>query len=365
MAASRRRGGAALALAALTLAGALAWDRGAVAEQQEPAVNIQFHGFTDSRGVTVLSPTIDLDRDFTDRTGLRLRFGVDAISAASDSCIRCHPQGANNQRTFVNSSVTRKYGDTAVSLGAELSKEQFYLATTAMTSVSRTLNEANTTVAGGYSFSWNRPTLHPSEFAENQIAQTAYVSLTQTLTKSTIAQVGYEVSHINGYQANPFLRALLNGVRTIGETPDARLRHTLTAKLRQALPADTYLEADYRYYRDDWDLHANSLSLGLSHYVTPAWLVSGTYRRHDQTGTFFYAPTYTGTPEFFTADFRLFPFDSNLYTGRVVYQPSGRLFSGMFPEGSAFTLQYEFYNATNGFEAATVSTGLRVPFKRR
>ena len=124
----------------------------------------------------------------------------------------------------MNSSVTRKYGDTAVSLGAELSKEQFYLATTAMTSVSRTLNDANTTVAGGYSFSWNRPTLHPSEFAENQIAQTAYVSLTQTLTKSTIAQVGYEVSRIDGYQANPFLRALLNGVRTIGETPETRLR---------------------------------------------------------------------------------------------------------------------------------------------
>ncbi len=177
-------------LGGVLLAAALGFSRGAVAEQQEPALNIQFHGFTDSRGVTVLSPTVDLDRDFTDRTGLRVRFGVDAISAASDSCIRCHPEGAHNQRVYGSTSFLRKYGDTTVTVGGEISKEQFYLANTAMTSVSRTLNDANTTVAGGYSFSWNRPTLHPSEVAENQIAQNAYVSLTQTLTRSTIASPG-------------------------------------------------------------------------------------------------------------------------------------------------------------------------------
>jgi hypothetical protein len=141
------------------------------------------------------------------------------------------------------------------------------------------------------------------------------------------------------------------------------LRHTLTAKVRQALPADA-TEADYRYYRDDWDLSANSLSLGLAlRHAGLAGLGELPPPRPDRH--LVHAPAYTGTPEFFTADFRLFPFDSNLYTGRVVYQPSGRLFHGMFPEGSAFTLQYEFYNATTGFEAATVSTGLRVPFTRR
>ena len=35
------------------------------------------------------------------------------------------------------------------------------------------------------------------------------------------------------------------------------------------------------------------------------------------------------------------------------------------PEGSGVTFQYEYYNADNGFEALTVSTGLRIPLKRR
>ena len=130
----------ALVLGAALLLAVILRSHGAGAQQQDPSLNIQFHSFTDSRSVTVLSPAVDLDKDFTDRTELRLRFGLDAVSAASDSCIRCHPQGANNQRKYINGAVIRKYGDTALSLGGEFSQENFYQATTGLTSVSRTFN---------------------------------------------------------------------------------------------------------------------------------------------------------------------------------------------------------------------------------
>jgi len=348
--------------AALLLAVVLR-SHGAGAQQQDPSLNIQFHGFTDSRSVTVLSPAVDLDKDFTDRTDLRLRFGLDAVSAASDSCIRCHPQGANNQRKYINGAVIRKYGDTALSLGGEFSQENFYQATTGLTSVSRTFNKANTTVAGGYSFSWNRPNLHPSEFNESQIAQNTFASLTQTLSRWTTAQIDYEFSGVTGYQSNPFLRANVDGLLIVGVVPELRLRQSLTMRLRQALPGNTYLDADYRRYKDDWDLTANTYSLGLSHNF-PQWLISGSFRHHQQTGTYFYAPSYTGEPTYFTADFRLFPFTSNLYTARAVYVPAGQLF-GMLPNGAGLTFQYEFYDATTGFQAATFSTGFKIPLKRR
>jgi len=361
VAASRRAlilsGSAAVFVAAVGFRGA-----GPEAQQSDPSVGVSFHGFTDSRSVTVLSPTVDLDKDFTDRTGLRLRFGVDAISAASDSCIRCHPQGASNSRTFVNGSLLRKHGDTSLSLGGEFSKENFYTATTGMASVTRALNRANTTIAGGYSFSLNQPLLHPTSDVETQYAQNAYVSVTQTLARRTIGQFGYELGVVNGYQANPFLRADVDGVRMVGVTPDLRVRQTLTARVRQALPASTFLEADYRRYSDDWDVRGNTFSVGLSHYVTPQVLVSGTYRRYGQSGAYFYAPSYTGSPDYFTADFRLFPFDSNLYTGGIVLTPAEGLL-GM-PRGTGLTLQYEFYDATTGFQAATFTTGVRIPLKR-
>ena len=109
-----------------------------------------------------------------------------------------------------------------------------------------------------------------------------------------------------------------------------------------ALPGETYLEADYRHYNDTWDLHSNSFSVGVSHYVTHQTLAEFSYRRYGQSGAFFYEPQYTGAPTFYTADFRLGPFDSNLYTGRMVYTPQSTLF--FLPKGSALTLQYERYS---------------------
>ena len=328
---------------------------------QEPpsALDIQLHSFQDSRGVTVQSPEFDLTRDFTDRTALRAKFGVDAISAASDSCVRCHQQGVGSQRVALGASLVRSLTSGKVSLGAEFSRENFYRATTILTSGSRTFNKANTTVAGGFSFSLNQPTLHPRRVSQNQSAENGFVSVTQTLTRSTVAQVGYELAHVGGYQNDPFLRALVNGELILGNNPDQRTRHTFTVRLRQALPGQTYIEADYRHYLDDWAIHSNSFSAGLSRQITPQWLAKLSYRRYQQTGASFFAPEYFGNPEFFTGDFRLEPFASNLYTARTVFTPRQKLW--LLPPGGALTLQYERYASDTDFRAAILTAAVKIP----
>jgi hypothetical protein len=329
---------------------------------QSNEVDVQFHAFQDTRSVTVLSPTVDLVKDFTDRSTVRVNFGVDAISAASDSCARCHREGVNSRRQVGGASLTRKFDDVKVTIGGAFSQENFYRATTLLTSVSRDLASGNTTVAGGYTFSLNQPTLHPTQQVEHQYANGAYASLTQTLSKTTIAQAGYELGQINGYQDNPFLRANVNGTMTLGHVPEARTRQTFTARLRQALPAGTVLEVDYRHYFDDWQLSSNAIRVGLSHQFTPGLAATVAYRRYDQTGAYFFAPAYVGSPQFFTADFRLEPFNSGLYSAGIVITPAGALWG--LPSGAGVLLQYERYGADNGFDAAIMSAGIRIPLKR-
>jgi hypothetical protein len=200
---------------------------------QNNEMNVEFHGFQDTRGVTVLSPTVDLTQDFTERTSLRVNYGLDAISAASDSCARCPRDGIHSHRQEVGLSATTKRGDTKFTLGGAFSKENFYRATTGLASVSRDLAQGNTTVAGGFSFSLNQPTLHPLPDIVNQYQSGAFVSLTQTLSKSTIVQAGYELGHISGYQNDVFLRANVDGVLVLGQVPDSRTRQTLSARLRE------------------------------------------------------------------------------------------------------------------------------------
>ena len=324
-------------------------------------LDVSFHAFQDSRGVTVLSPDANFTKDFTDRTSVKLKFGVDAISAASDSCARCHSDGATNGRFVGSANITRKYGDTKVTGGAEFSRELFYQATTVLASVSRDLNNANTTVAGGFAFSLNQPQLHPGPTVESQQSYDAYASVTQSWTKRTVTQVGYEINQVNGYQTNPFLRTTLNGVMTVGNSPDARTRHALSARLRQALPAETFFEADYRRYHDSWSVDSNAFSLGLSHHFGPRIVGGGSWRHYAQSGAYFYQPEYTGSPTYFTGDFRLFPFDSNSVTGRFEITPKAGLL--MMPAGSTLALQYERYRATTGFEAGIFTGGVRIPLK--
>ena len=326
-------------------------------------LNVQFHTFNDSRGVTVLSPTADLDKDFTDRTGLKVRFGVDAISAASDSCVRCHPDGANNQRAFVGASLRRKLNENLkLNLGIEYSQERFYRSTTLATSISRSANKGNTTIAGGYAFSWNAPQLHPSQQTENQSAQSAYVAVSHTPTKTTALQFGYQLDQVSGYQANPFLRAEVNGIRELGVTPDQRTRHALTARIRQGLPAKTYIEADYRHYFDSWSLSSDAFSVGLSRHFSPSLLLFAGFRRYGQSGASFYAPEYVGNPQYFTADFRLAPFNSNAFTARASIVPKDGLL-GMKP-GTGLTFQADFYRADSGFQSNVFSAGLKIPFQK-
>ena len=79
----------------------------ALISAQNNEVNVQFHGFQDVRGVTVLSPTVDLTQDYTERTNLRITYGLDSITAASDSCVRCHRDGASSHRQAFGLSATR------------------------------------------------------------------------------------------------------------------------------------------------------------------------------------------------------------------------------------------------------------------
>jgi hypothetical protein len=80
----------------------------------------------------------------------------------------------------------------------------------------------------------------------------------------------------------------------LGQVPAARLRQTLTGRLRQGLPFETYFSADYRRYSDDWQVHSNTMSVGLTHHFTPTLLAGFDYRRYTQTGASFYQPAYTG-----------------------------------------------------------------------
>ena len=185
-------------------------------------MNVQFHGFQDARGVTVLSPTVDLTQDYTERTSLRVNYGLDAISAASDSCARCHrrrrQQPPAGGRPLGDAEVRRPEADVRRRLqqGELLSRDDG-----PRLGVARSGERQHDRGRRLLVLAESADAASDCPSSENQYQSGGFVSVTQTLTKTTIAQAGYELAHITGYQNNPFLRADVNGVMVLGQVPDA------------------------------------------------------------------------------------------------------------------------------------------------
>ena len=325
-------------------------------------MNVQFHGFQDVRGVTVLSPTVDLTQDYTERTNLRVNYGLDTISAASDSCVRCHRDGVNSHRQVFGLSATRKYNDLKLTIGGAYSKENFYRATTGLASVSRDLANGNTTVAGGFSFSLNQPMLHPLPEYENQYQSGGFVSVTQTLTKSTIAQAGYEISHITGYQNNPYLRADVNGMMVLGHVPDAAdaadaVRAAAPGAAGRHVPRSRLPAVHRRLGGEVEHLQRRAVALLPPGRLCSRSRTAATIRRAPSSGR-----RSTRAPRSTT---RRTSGSSRSRRTRTREESRSRRRDrgGCCRRARRFTVQYERYSADNGFDAAIVSTGLRVPLK--
>ena len=227
--------------------------------------------------------------------------------------------------------------------------------------MSRDLANGNTTVAGGFSFSLNQPMLHPLPDSENQYQSGGFVSVTQTLTKID-DRAGRLRDRAHQRVSEQSVSARRRERRMVlGQVPDARTRQTLSARLRQALPADTYLEADYRRYFDDWQVTSNTVSVGLSHHFRPDASVRARVPpiRSDRR-VLLGAPVH-GIPQYYTADFRLEPFTSNTYTGRIEITPKAVVVAAAGRHGPDAAVRA--LSGRQRIRRGDLSTGLRVPLK--
>ena len=286
----------------------------------------------------------------TDRTSIRATFGVDAISAASDSCVRCHRDGAPNHRTGVGASVTRKFDAYRWSIGGALSGEKFYRASTFTTALTRVLAEANTTVAAGL-YLLAQPTHAASDAGRRE-------SIPARRLRFRHADAVKDDHRPGRLRSRTPLRLPRQPVsphrRERRHDAWSGSRHPCSADrvaARSAGAAGGHLpRGRLPPLRRRLGSRLDAFGAGLSHRFARALLADFSYRRYDQAGASFYARHTRAHRSTFTGDFRLAPFASDLYSGRVVINPGQSLFH--LPAGYGITLQYDRYQSDNGFESA-------------
>jgi len=284
-------------------------------------------------------------------------------SAAVDIVSGASPQLVSNQsgrpvqtitgasvedyRKLVDVKVTRHFDDFALSLSGAYSDEHDYRSKAFGVEGRFDFNQRNTTLAVGYGQSNDRvsstddPTLDAPRDTRDYL-----VGVTQVLSPTALVQSTLTAARGKGWFSDPYKVTFTffpAGLPIVARDSRPDHRNTLAwlTRYRAHFPAaGGTLQADYRFYRDDWGIRAHTLDVGWQQTISERWALRPGLRYHTQQAADFYSPVSPRPqPEVLSSDQRLASFGGVSPSLRAIV----KLDSGFAFEA---TLGY-IYNARN------------------
>ena len=166
------------------------------------------------------------------------------------------------------------------------SEENDYRATYVNLSGSRNFNNARTTVTLGFSHSADD--IFPTDAElfnrvrnEDKRATSAAVSLSQVINRVTTFQTALSITEQSGFLSDPYK---LQDAR-----PDNKTQIAFSNSLRYFfIEADGALQANYRYYHDDFGISSHTLDLSWFQNINRSFQVAPMLRYYSQSAADFY-----------------------------------------------------------------------------
>ncbi len=290
--------------------------------------------YTDSDHTTVVSPVVEGTADVTNNTNVSLGYLVDAVSSASvDIVTQASPITMHDTRHQVSLGLQQKLDTITATGGYSFSKENDYLSHTINVGLADELNDKNTTLGLGYGVSFNTVGRSGDEnFSRSLTSQHVSASWTQLISPKVAAQLVYELGNESGYQASPyrFVSVRMNLMSLpdywVPETdPDSRLRHAIVAGINRAVGDGGSIQADYRFYFDDWGIQSHTLGARYFFHLGKDLEVRLRERFYVQNSASFYQAVYTMATKYIVYDRELSALWSNTIGAKLDYLITDRL----------------------------------------
>lgn len=346
------------------------------------------------RSTRVMQPMLDAMFDVGTRGTVNAHFLVDAITSASAGSGAANAAAFTERRYEAGGSYTHELDGPAaigwlekwrVGGDAKMSTESDYTSWYGGARVEADVAQRNAVFALGGGIAKDsisnagaqNPLVMPqiqckaaSAAVADHCALTSYsgfVSVSQVVSQTALVGVSYDIARLTGYQANPYRQVVTSGGLFPEQHPDDRLRHALAVSGRWYIP-ETHTTAigSYRYYRDDWQIHAHTPEVRLVQEIGPLADASVRYRYYRQTSAFFYRTRYA-TPDpmtttYLTDDPKMSAYDGHILEAKL--GALGELFSiGQPWAGMRFETTLQYVIQHNRFGNAVVAhVALTVPF---
>ena len=340
---------AALALPILVLPA-----KAAAAEVGE--VGITVLGYKERGLMNVTEPVLWGRAQFLDVWEVQASAAVDIITGASPQLVTnasgrpvqsISGASINDRRNTGDVKLTRRFGELSLSASRALSKEEDYRSKSFGLEAKLDLNQRNTTLVAGYGASNDRVlSSDDSRLNERRDTREYLFGVTQILSPTELVQSTLSGSHGRGWYNDPYKLTFTffeSGppILMADRRPDHRDTLAWLTRYRRHFPqANGTLQADYRFYRDDWGIRAHTLEVAWQHALNERWALRPGLRYYTQDAADFYSPTVPRPqPAILSSDQRLGSWGGVSPSLRVI----ARLEGGFTVEG---TLGY-VHNARN------------------
>jgi hypothetical protein len=193
-----------------------------------------------------------------------------------------------------------------------------------------------------------------------------YASASQILSKNAVASLSYDISKLDGFQANAYRQVITAGGLEPEKHPNVRLRQAIAGSLRYYLEdTQTTFIAAYRYYTDDWHIHAHTPELRIVQEVGKLADAAIRYRYYHQSAAFFYAKRYPaltpGMIEYITDDPKMSAYDGHVLEAKLgvlgeEFELGGRWAGARFEGTIEYIIQHNRFG-----DAVVAHVALTVP----
>jgi uncharacterized protein DUF3570 len=331
----------------------------------------------------ITEPILWVTVPFWDTWEIRASGAIDIITGASPSIVTNSSGTAvqsitgasiSDRRNTGDLKVTKRIGEYAVSLSRTVSKEEDYLSHAWGAEVKVDLANRNTTLVAGFGKSNDRVrSADDPQLDERRDTKEYLLGVTQVLSQRAIVQSTLAWSRGVGWYNDPYKT-------TVTFYPDLDVpllatdlrppgRHSLAwlTRYRLHFPASrATLEADYRFFRDDWGIRAHTFEVAWNQGAGERWSLRPALRYYTQTAADFYSTTVARPAEqFISSDQRVAAFgglspsfrttwrgDTYTVEGTVGYYRNSRslkLGGGATPDFVTLTAAYVLFSISRPF----------------
>ena len=280
-----------------------------------------------------------------------------APASPSGNDVQIPTATVEDERTAVNLELTKILGDHAFTGGLSYSQESDYKSTGLALQDAISFNQKNTTLLLGTAYTMDKVDSFIRGGVQDKDTIDLLVGLTQVIDANTLFNIDLTLGQVSGYLDDPYKVVELNGKLVPEHRPDSKDKKILYMSISHMFPElEGTLETGYRLYTDSFGSTSHTLMLDWFQKLGGGFILSPSLRYYQQSAVDFYDIRFTGSPEFYSSDYRLSDLRAIGYGLKLIYMPTekwsidagverydqqgtdGRTAADMYPSANIVTL---------------------------